>query len=36
MVKINDDKKLTRRVPTEAEVTKWAAMAKELPRMLTY
>jgi len=36
MVKVNEEKKLTRRVPTEAEVTKWVAQAKELPRMLTY
>ena len=36
MAKINEEKKLTRRVPTEAEVTKWVAQAKELPRMLTY
>lgn len=36
MAKVNEEKKLTRRVPTEAEVTKWVAQAKELPRMLTY
>jgi len=29
-------KKLTRRVPTEAEVTKWVAQAKALPRALEY
>lgn len=36
MAKVNDEKKLTRRVPTEAEVAKWVAEAKELPRKLTY
>jgi len=36
MAKVNEEKKLTRRVPTEAEVTKWVAQAKELPRMLVY
>ena len=36
MTKINEEKKLTRRVPTEAEVSKWVAQAKELPRKLTY
>ena len=36
MAKVNEEKKLTRRVPTEAEVTKWVAQAKELPRMLSY
>lgn len=36
MTKINDEKKLTRRVPTEAEVAKWVEQAKTLPRMLTY
>jgi predicted flap endonuclease-1-like 5' DNA nuclease len=33
---INETKKLTRRVPTEAEVTKWIDQAKELPRALEY
>ena len=36
MVKVNEEKKLTRRTPTEAEVAKWVAEAKELPRMLSY
>lgn len=36
MAEINEQKKLTRRVPTETEVTKWIAQAKELPRMLEY
>lgn len=36
MAEVNEEKKLTRRVPTEAEVTKWIAHAKELPRMLEY
>ena len=36
MAKVNEEKKLTRRVPTEGEVVKWVAQAKELPRMLEY
>ncbi len=36
MVKVNTEKKLTRRSPTEAEVANWTAQAKELPRKLTY
>lgn len=36
MEEINAAKKLTRRVPTLAEVTKWVAQAKELPRVLEY
>lgn len=33
---LNEEKKLTRRVPTEAEVTKWVDEAKTLPRVLEY
>ena len=36
MAEVNEEKNLTRRVPTEAEVTKWVEHAKELPRMLEY
>lgn len=36
MAEVNEQKKLTRRVPTETEVTKWIAQAKDLPRMLDY
>lgn len=36
MADVNAAKKLTRRVPTEAEVTKWVAEAKSLPRTLEY
>lgn len=36
MVDVNATKQLTRRVPTEAEVTRWVAEAKTLPRMLEY
>ena len=32
----NEEKKLTRRVPSEKEVTKWVEQAKNLPRMLEY
>jgi predicted flap endonuclease-1-like 5' DNA nuclease len=33
---VNEQKKLTRRVPSETEVEKWIAQAKDLPRMLEY
>jgi predicted flap endonuclease-1-like 5' DNA nuclease len=33
---VNEEKKLTRRAPSESEVTKWIDQAKELPRMLEY
>jgi predicted flap endonuclease-1-like 5' DNA nuclease len=36
MTDVNAEKKLTRRVPTLADVTKWIAEAKKLPRALTY
>lgn len=36
MAAANEKKKLTRRVPTAAEVTKWIAQAKALPRVLQY
>jgi predicted flap endonuclease-1-like 5' DNA nuclease len=36
MAELNATKKLVRRVPTEAEVTKWVEQAKGLPRMLEY
>lgn len=36
MVEVNESKKLTRRVPTESELEKWIAQAKELPRALEY
>mgnify|MGYP006180201969 CR=1 FL=1 len=36
MAKVNEEKKLVRRVPTEAEVAQWVAQAKELPRMIEY
>ena len=36
LAEVNEAKKLTRRVPTEAEVTKWVDQAKELPRALEY
>ena len=36
MAEANEQKNLTRRVPSETEVTKWIAQAKELPRMLEY
>lgn len=36
MTAVNQEKKLTRQVPTESEVTKWIEQAKGLPRMLEY
>ena len=36
MAAVNQEKKLTRQVPTESEVTKWIEQAKGLPRMLEY
>lgn len=36
MASVNEEKKLTRRTPTLAEVTKWVAEAKTLPKVLTY
>lgn len=36
MAEVNEQKKLTRRVPSETEVTKWVEQAKALPRMLEY
>jgi predicted flap endonuclease-1-like 5' DNA nuclease len=36
MAKLNTDKKLTRRVPTESEVSGWIEHAKTLPRVLEY
>lgn len=36
MNEVNGEKKLTRRSPNLAEVEKWVAQAKELPRALEY
>ena len=36
LAEVNDEKKLTRRVPSMAEVTKWVNEAKQLPRKVTY
>ena len=36
MAEVNETKKLTRKVPTEADCTKWIAEAKTLPRVLEY
>lgn len=33
---VNEEKSLTRRVPSESEVTRWVEEAKTLPRMLEY
>ena len=36
MAEVNNDKNLTRRVPTEADVIKWVDQAKDLPQMITH
>lgn len=36
MEEVNNEKKLTRRVPSLKEVEKWVAEAKQLPRALEY
>jgi hypothetical protein len=36
MAEVNETKKLTRRVPTESQVTTWVAEAKTLPRVVTH
>lgn len=36
MLAVNEEKKLTRRVPSENELGKWIEEAKTLPRVLTY
>lgn len=36
MAVVNEEKGLTRRVPSESEITCWVEEAKSLPRMLEY
>jgi len=36
IVETNEEKKLVRRLPTQAQVGDWVAQAKELPRVITY
>jgi predicted flap endonuclease-1-like 5' DNA nuclease len=36
MLAVNEEKKLTRRVPSETVMAKWVEEAKTLPRMLEY
>ncbi len=36
LAEINEEKKLVRRAPTQAEVGGWVEQAKQLPRALTY
>jgi len=36
MAKTNEEKKLTRTVPSEATVQKWIDQAKELPGVISY
>ena len=36
MTSVNQDKKLVRKLPTQAQVMKWVEQAKQLPRVITY
>jgi predicted flap endonuclease-1-like 5' DNA nuclease len=36
MVSINQQKKLVRKLPTQAQVSSWVSQAKALPRLITY
>ncbi len=36
LVEVNEEYKLVRQLPTEANVADWLAQAKELPRVVTY
>ena len=36
LAEVNEAKKLTRRVPSESQVTTWVAEAKSLPRVVTH
>jgi predicted flap endonuclease-1-like 5' DNA nuclease len=36
LIEINEEKKLVRQLPSEAQVEDWIEQAKELPRILTY
>jgi predicted flap endonuclease-1-like 5' DNA nuclease len=36
LVETNEEKKLVRRLPTQAQVSDWVAQAKDLPRVINY
>jgi predicted flap endonuclease-1-like 5' DNA nuclease len=36
MLKVNEEKKLSRKPPGQAQVSEWVEQAKQLPRVLTY
>ena len=36
MVEVNNERKLARRLPSQAQVADWIEQAKQLPRVLTY
>jgi len=36
LVEVNEEHKLTRRLPSQAQVADWIEQAKQLPRVLTY
>jgi predicted flap endonuclease-1-like 5' DNA nuclease len=36
LTKVNEEKKLVRKLPTQDQVAEWISQAKSLPRMVTY
>jgi predicted flap endonuclease-1-like 5' DNA nuclease len=36
LMAVNEEKKLVRRLPTQAQVKNWVEQAKQLPRVITY
>jgi len=36
LVEVNQEKKLVRRLPTQAQVSDWIEQSKQLPRVVTY
>jgi predicted flap endonuclease-1-like 5' DNA nuclease len=36
LVKVNDEKKLVRKLPSESQISKWVEEAKTLPRIVTH
>ncbi len=36
LLEVNEERKLVRRPPTQAQVADWVAQAKDLPRVVTY
>jgi hypothetical protein len=36
LLSVNQQKKLVRKLPTQAQVSSWVSQAKALPRLITY